>query len=342
MTRPSLKTKPIERGSFARDADELEGIDTKLYPFRSSVGKGSWYISSDVKRTEPFGYSYPEIAAFTYPPTEDDRKILRKKLNKIYPPPAELIRQSRLHVKTAGQELLARAHILKQIDKKEIPATAEKFESLVQALPPREDLLQASLQPSKPILRDLAPDNKYLEWLTNIRAEKHTLDGAYTVHVFLGPAEEQNTALWPSAPTHVGTFAPLGQPSDTGCGKCQADQRDHAEVTGQIPLTIALIERYLAGIIDDLSEQNVIRYLKKNLHWRVVKGDGTVLPNRRDVAGLLVFVVSNEVTLPADEGEYPIYAPDVKVHPSITTKEYGGGRGDGTGLTPDNALASSS
>ena len=262
------------------------------------------------------------------------------RLNKIYPPPAKLIRQSRLDIKTAGQELLPRAHILKQITKEEIPATVENFESLVQALPPSEDLLRTSLQPSKPVLKDLAQDDKYLEWLTNISAEKHTLNGDYAVHVFLGPAQEQNTALWPSAPTHVGTFAPLGQPSDTGCGKCQADQRDQLQVTGQIPLTIALIERYLAGIIDDLSEQSVIPYLTEHLHWRVVQGDGTVLPNRSDVAGLLVFVVSNEVTLPSDEGEYPIYAPDVKVHPSITTNVQGGGRGDGTGLTLDNAPAS--
>ena len=238
--------------------------------------------------------------------------------------------------------MLPRAHILKQITKEKIPATAEKFQSLIQALPPHKDLLQTSLQPSKPILKDLAPDNKYLEWLTNIRAEKHTLDGAYTVHVFLGPAEEQNTALWPSAPTHVGTFAPLGQASDTGCSKCQADQRDRTKVTGQVPLTIALIERYLAGIIDDLSEQSVIPYLKENLHWRVVQGDGTVLPNRSDVAGLLVFVVSNEVTLPPDEGYYPIYAPTVKTHPSITTNLQGAGRGDGTGLTQANAPATSS
>ena len=335
-------TRPSDGGSFARDADELEKIDTKLYPFRSSVTTDSWYISSGVKRTEPFGYSYPEIAAFTYPPTEDSRRDLRKRLNKIYPPPAELIRLSRLNTKTAGQELLPRAHILKQIAKEEIPATAEKFESLIQALPSREDLLKTSLQPSKPIIKDLAPDNKYLEWLTNIRAEKHTLDGAYTVHVFLGPAQEQNTALWPSAPTHVGTFAPLGQPSNTGCGKCQADQRDHTQVTGQIPLTIALIERYLAGIIDDLSEQSVVPYLTENLHWRVVQGDGTVLPNRSDVAGLLVFVVSNEVTLPPDEGEFPTYAPTVKVHPSITTNVQGGGRGEGTGLTAGNAPASTS
>ncbi|KAL9100136.1 MAG: hypothetical protein Q9163_004452 [Psora crenata] len=326
-------TRPTHRGNFALDADQDEDIDTRLYPFRPNTEHDSWYTSNGVKRTQPFGYSYPETAKLPYPVTENARSDLRKDLNRIYPPPAELIRQSKLHVRTAGQDVLSRAHVLSQMKAKEIPATAEKFESLVQALPKQEELLQISLEPSKPVLRDLAPGNKYLEWLTNIKAEKHTLDGAYTVHVFLGPPQEESTSLWPSAPTHVGTFAPLGQSSDTECGKCQDDQRDHTQVTGQIPLTIALIERYLAGIIDDLSEESVVPYLTENLHWRVVKADGTVLPNRSDVAGLLVFVVSNEVTLPPDDGEFPVYAPTVKVHPSITTNPQGNGRGDGTGLT---------
>ena len=278
-------TRRSQWGNYALSAREEEKIDTKLYPFRPNTG--SWYTSNDVKRTEPFGYTYPETANLTYPPNEDAKRELRSRLNEIYPPPAELIRQSKLHSKTAGQELLPRAHILGQIEAKKIPATVEKLESIVQALPKREELLEISLEPSKPVLRDLAPDNKYLEWLTNIQAEKHTLDGAFTIHLFLGPPHEENTALWPSAPHHVGSFAPLGQPSDTACEKCQEDQRDHTQITGQIPLTIALIERYLAGIIDDLSEQSVVPYLTKNLHWRVTQVNSSLL----EVVGYTVLSV---------------------------------------------------
>ena len=107
--------------------------------------------------------------------------------------------------------------------------------------------------------------------MTNIKAQKHTLGGAYSVHVFLGPVDEENVALWPAAPTHVGTFAPLGRSSETSCGKCQQDQRDHTEITSQIPLTMALVERYLAGQLRDLTEATVVPYLTQNLHWRVAK-----------------------------------------------------------------------
>ena len=261
----------INGGNFAFDSDKIEKIDTELYPFRKSVEEDGWYTSRDAKRTEPFGYSYPETANLPDTITEDVRRKLRATLNKIYPPPAEMIQQSKRQIETAGQHLLPQAHILGQIKAKKVPATVEKLGSLIEALPKQEELLKTSLEPSKPLLRKLAPDNKYLEWLTNIRAQKHALNGKYTVHVFLGEPQEENTALWPSAPTHVGTFAPLGQPPETGCGKCLADQRDQTEITSQIPLTVALLERYLAGLLEDLSERRVVDYLKENLHWRVLQ-----------------------------------------------------------------------
>jgi hypothetical protein len=55
-----------------------------------------------------------------------------------------------------------------------------------------------------------------------------------------------NVALWPFSPNHVGTFATLGQGDQTACAKCQQGQADRTQVTGQIPLTLALTERYLA------------------------------------------------------------------------------------------------
>ena len=148
-------------------------------------------------------------------------------------------------------------------------ANAAKTVQLGSETPKAQSLLQTSLEPSKPMLKDLAPKNKYLEWLINLKAEKHTLNGDFTVHAFLGPVPEDQVSLWPLSAYHVGTFAPLGQAHDTGCIKCRKGQRDHLQVTGQIPLTIALIERYLAQLIPDLSVDTVVPYLTENLHWRV-------------------------------------------------------------------------
>jgi tyrosinase len=135
-------------------------------------------------------------------------------------------------------------------------------------MPDNEALLETSLQRSKPFLRDLAPKNTYLEWLVNVKALKHAINGALTVHVFLGPIEEDDVLLWPASPNHVGTFATFGQGPDTRCGLCKEDQAERMQVTGQIPLTLALVERYLPGILPDIRVGTVVPYLTRELHWR--------------------------------------------------------------------------
>ncbi|KAL9088475.1 MAG: hypothetical protein Q9165_006199 [Trypethelium subeluteriae] len=303
-------------GDFTVAPGGEESKTTKLYPFRFSIDPRpeSWYTSAGVKRTEKFGYTYPETAGLSYPSTPAQKKKLFNIISRAYESPVKLITESKQHIETAGQNLLGQAHILKEIEAKKVSANVEQLESLAAQLPDNRTLLKTSLERSKPVLRDLAPQNKYLEWITNIKAAKHEFGGAYTVHVFLGPPDEQRVALWPASPTHV-------------------DQADHIEVTGQVPLTLALMERYLAGLIDNLTPASVVPYLTKNLHWRVAKNDGTVVEDRSQVTGLTVFVVTNEVTLPEDNYSLPIYAPDVEIYPKITTSQNGNGRGNGTGLT---------
>ena len=254
-------------GSFTVPEEGWEDIDTKLYPFRDTIS--SWYKSWKVKRTEPFGYAYPETTGLKYPTTDAAKNQLRKVIEEYYPTLTQMIRQSQKGDKTAGSDLLPQAEVLKTLTNENKPANTSQMLSIVSNLPKPEILLQRSLGASKPFIKDLAPDNVYHEWLVDLKAEKHALDGAFSVHVFLGPVEEEEVYLWPSSPNHVGTFAAMGQSQDTACGKCQEDQDNHLQITGQIPLTLALVERYLAQILPDLREDRVVSYLQKHLHWRV-------------------------------------------------------------------------
>lgn len=118
-------------------------------------------------------------------------------------------------------------------------------------------------------LKDLAPHGKYLEWITNLKVQKHALDGTFFVHVFLGEFNRENPLAWRSDPNLVGTFSVLGESVGTGCKKCKKDREDQLQVTGQVPLTLALAERYLSGQIENLTPEKVVPYLQTNLHWRV-------------------------------------------------------------------------
>lgn len=171
---------PAGSSNFSRNSGELETIKTPLYPFRyyDKVKKTiEWYDFSKTARTEAFGYLYPETVGLSYMVSSAARIGMRKNIAELYAPIPGAIWQSKKHIKTAGQDLLPQANISKTVVEKELPATAAQQITLSEQLPPAKELLEVSLKPEKPMLRELAPDNTYLEWITNISAEKHTLDG---------------------------------------------------------------------------------------------------------------------------------------------------------------------
>ncbi|KAF2213581.1 hypothetical protein CERZMDRAFT_39490, partial [Cercospora zeae-maydis SCOH1-5] len=311
-----------------------DGDKTELYPFKyldKQSNSLKWYTSADTHNVEDFNYTYPELQGLHGLPLDQRRSKLVPAIGKLYPQPADDIAASFLKIPDAGQRMVPVARMMRTMKEDNIPATAESAFELVANLPEPQVLLEESLQPKKPFLRDLAPDHKYLDWLVNVKGEKHALDGKYTIYVFLDAVEEDNVSLWPLSPHFVGLFSPMGQDGATACSKCQEAQEEKVEVTGQIPLTIALMERYLAQIIPDLSVDTVVPYLQKNLHWRVAV-DKQALDDRSQVPGLTVFVISNEVTVTEPTDELPIFADDVVIHAEATTNRDGSGRGNGTGL----------
>jgi tyrosinase len=275
-----VTTKSTKDGSWSRISGDEEGTSTYLYPFRPT--EDSWYDSKNgsgktsIKRTEPFGYTYPETTGLKYPVSSDARLKLYNTVQSYYTNLPRLIRQSKANDPTAGDFLLPQAAILRQIADTKVKANHVEALQLVSTLPKQEVLLEKSLEPKKPFLKALAPNNEYLEWLVNIKAERHAMGGKFSVHVFLDAVQENDVALWPLSPHHVGSFVPFGQTSDTMCENCKDQQEAHLEITSQIPLTIALVERYLAQIIDNLREDVVVPYLTKNLHWRV---ESVSIPN---------------------------------------------------------------
>jgi tyrosinase len=204
-----------------------------------------------------------------YPVSADARLKLYNTVQSYYTNLPRLIRQSKANDPTAGDFLLPQATILRQIADTKVTANHVEALQLVSALPKQEILLEKSLAPGKPFLKALAPENEYLEWLVNIKAERHAMGGNFSVHIFLDAVQENDVALWPLSPHYVGSFVPFGQASETICESCKDQQEAHLEITSQIPLTIALVERYLAGLVENLREEIVVPYLTKNLHWRV-------------------------------------------------------------------------
>lgn len=211
----------------------LEDIATHLTPFWKS--SDAFWTSEGVRKTELLSYAYPETQRWNFKTPDEYCKNVRATVKELYGPSSLswILEQS-----TPGN-LSSRAKLI-------VPSNAQHD------------------------ITDLVTNGKYLEWIVNLKVEKHCLDGPFNVPVFLGDFERDDPSKWDSTANIVGSFSVLGDPADTGCGKCQSDRENHSVITGQVPLTLALAERYLGGELTNLESENVIEYLKKHLHWRVI------------------------------------------------------------------------
>lgn len=100
-------------------------------------------------------------------------------------------------------------------------------------------------------------------------------------------------------------------------------------VTGTVNLTAGLLKEYKRGNLGSLDKENVLPWLRDNLHWRVTLADGTE-KDRNEVPGLQVGVVTTKVDLPV--GRPPRFSGVYEVHTEVT-------EGRPAGLSPTNAGA---
>lgn len=147
-----------------------------------------------------------------------------------------------------------------------------------------------------------------------MKGPKHILQQTYIVHVFLGDFDPA-TNTWCSQSSLVGTFAVFGKALTTGCEKCVRDADAELEVSSTVNLTGALIKEVEEGRLGSVERENVLPYLRWNLHWRVILANGTEQA-RDEVPHLKVGVISTVVNLPA--GGRPEFSGEYVVHTEVT------------------------
>jgi tyrosinase len=148
--------------------------------------------------------------------------------------------------------------------------------------------------------------------------------------VFIGEFNA-DTKTWCTQDALVGTFVVFGKALTTGCEKCARDAEAELEVSGTVNLTAALLKEVDAGHLGSVERENVIPWLRQNLHWRVTLADGTE-KDRTEVPHLKVGVVSTVVRLPA--GGLPEFSGVYEVHTEVTQ-----GRPAGLNPSPTTAAA---
>ena len=162
------------------------------------------------------------------------------------------------------------------------------------------------------------PNGARREYITTIRADRNGLGQSFSVFVFLGPYDENQSRNWIYEPNLVGTqgfFANLGAPNST----------NPLMSSGTVPLTTSLTEKVECGELEGLGVNEVSTYLKQNLRWQVRKvrylsllsrlvivtnthaqADGSVVPADQ-APGLKVGVVSANVEPATAPDKFPVW-----------------------------------
>ena len=349
-------------GNFIIEAGSTEGPDTPLKPFWNESGTDFWTSNSSsktpVKWTTTFGYAYPETQSWTFPNQQAYQQNLRQTIslnyggnsvgeffaNHAHSPLTNLFHHKSAVVAPVTAQTVAAN--LPKVAAPIAPVVAPVLHvaaAAVQKVINPEAVLNRTPQPpalgDHPVVHSqetiyqaipadfqhLVQGNKYTEWVANVRAIKHALEQTYRVMIFLGDFNP-NPHTWTFERNLIGTMTALDRTPTTKCSKCQADHIRNVVITGQVSLTQALLQDIVDGKLASLHSSDVEPYLVKNLHWRVLKNDGTEEP-RAQAPGLKVNVASAEVQLNAHLNQG--WSPHWVVHPSITDgRPAGHGHGD--------------
>lgn len=163
---------------------------------------------------------------------------------------------------------------------------------------------------------------------------RFALNGPFRVHVFLGDFSPDHNG-WLSDPHHVHastiwvrklTPAAGSETTSGSCANCARQATSGDKYGDLIPLTSTLIsfaqshEQQPPGaeglVLDSLEPDDVVPFLKRNLHWRVTDLENNVVA-REDTPGLLVYVTSRTMEFPKTIEDLPVWG-DVEVYRDIT------------------------
>jgi len=153
-----------------------------------------------------------------------------------------------------------------------------------------------------------------LHWTARIRFNQYELGDSFSVLLFLVHVPNDPAEYYKS-PYHVGSFHAFVNTASEHCTNC----RDNAErgVEGYVHINDSVLKHSEKGSLDPA---DVVPFLTKNLHWRVLKVDGTVA----ELPSLEVVTLAAPLTLPPG-GKYPVVGEPQHYH-EVTRGRPGGSR----------------
>ncbi|KAG8945790.1 hypothetical protein FRC03_001637 [Tulasnella sp. 419] len=149
------------------------------------------------------------------------------------------------------------------------------------------------------------------EWSARIRCDDSELDKSFSVHIFVGSVPE-NPSVWEDSPSYVGSKS-FPHHGDGG-------RKMRNTVEGFVDLSDFLTDH---AQLDSLSQEVVVPYLKREIHWRTQKVDDAVVPST-EFNSLEVVIICTPYTQGSND-PFPVPGT-VQEYPSVTAGRPGGYR----------------
>jgi tyrosinase len=140
---------------------------------------------------------------------------------------------------------------------------------------------------------------------------------------FSATYQRTTTSLSTSATPQVGCVYNFSSPSNAtgsderGCENCQRQEQKHTLMTGQVIITDPLVDHIVQqqnnrGMqLRSLGREDVVAYLKQNLHWRITELNDRVIP-KENIPSVKVSVAMGKAThyaehsLLSEYGDYEV------------------------------------
>ena len=330
-----IEPQPEIMGSYTMQVGQVVDSTTPLNPFHDASGK--LYTSDDARRTEPFGYTYPETIRKSNMTDGEYRVSMIEAINLLYgegttvaPPEATGTSTAQNTTQTSTSSVIdtfsISASTLLTITTSSADGTPTNISSTTIA-PSSTTNSKASASATSTFtstrrIPGVAPkksaprprpglvhprENIHREYLVMIKVPKQVLDKPFFIHVFLGPAPTGHPREWCFAANLVGSHAVFS----SVMGHRIAEAPTGGSVTSTIPLTAKLASRIGSQA---LGLEQTADYMQQNLKYRIVTSDGEVVQKARLVTeGMVVEVASALVQARASDSEFPSWGPMEKM-----------------------------
>ncbi|KAH4248442.1 hypothetical protein HBI24_137470 [Parastagonospora nodorum] len=285
--RPLQPSNIGQNGNVWLENDATVNGNTSLLPFRKASG-GFW-TPNDVEMTETFGYAYPE----TFKAAPHMNEYVNEHEGED-----EEDEEDAWEDEEEDWDLSARAS-----------ASVARLYS-----PSARNMLTANPATAGGTVQ-LVTNGTFTDWAIGTEALAHELPSTFIVRFLL-------TGDFSSDPSvDVGSWV-------NAMPQSHEEMRKRTATTEQtykssISLTSSLLDQIKAGKLESLDAKDVVPYLTDKLSWRVLKGDGTSLP-QKDLGPLTFEVVSTKAHIPQDADKPISYSEKVVKHPEVTSGKAGG------------------